>query len=237
MGVTRRHFGLSLIGAGALIALSGGLAGVALAADTDGPPNVFISPCGQPFRAKLSAPYPIVDWFKQADKNNDGRLDRAEFMADTEAFFKMLDINDDGVISPYEVSIYEQRVAPEVLGYRVEISAVRPRLWLAQTDGMSIDPGGAAAQDDSDAPKPKVHLDESGQGASPYSLFNEPEPVSAANLDFNGLIRLRNFLKLADGHFTALDKEERGYLTLDKLPKTPVQEKVELWLQQHRPHS
>jgi hypothetical protein len=237
MGVTRRQLGLGLIGAGAAVALADGLGGFALAAEPDGPPNVFISPCGQPFRAKLDAPYPVANWFKQADKNGDGRLDHAEFLADATAFFKMLDLNGDGVLEPIEVTVYEQRVAPEVLGYQVIVGAApRARLWLAQgmADGMSIDPGGAAAQDDS--PPPKAPLDESGQGAAPYNFFNEPEPVAAADLDFNGLIRLSNFLKLADGHFTTLDKDGRGYLTLAALPKTPTQEKVEQW-QLHHTHS
>jgi hypothetical protein len=234
MIVTRRRLGLGLIGGGMAAALLAG-GRFAYADEPDGIANVFISPCGQPFRAKLGAPYPVGQWFKQVDTNGDGRIDHAEFLADAKAFFEKLDLNGDGVLEPLEVTVYEQRVAPEVLGYRVLVSMGPPgRFRLAQADGMSIDPGGAAAAPD-DGP-PKVQVDESGQGASPYSFFNEPEPVAAADLQFNGLIRLPSFLKLADGHFNYLDKEGRGYLTLDSLPKTPMQEKVELWLQ-HHPHS
>src|SRR5580658_963573 len=93
---TRRQFSCSA----ALAAAMSGLGSRALAApdDDDAPPNVFFSPCGKPFRAKLAEPYPVGAWFKEADKNGDGKLDRAEFLADTAAFFAVLDLNGDGVI-------------------------------------------------------------------------------------------------------------------------------------------
>jgi hypothetical protein len=205
----------------------GAFAGAARAAavdedDDEGLPNVFISPCGQPFRAPLSAPYPVVDWFKAADKDGDGKLDHAEFVADAAAFFKVLDLNGDGVLSHYEVAVYEQRVAPEILGGRVKTGWNRPRLWLAQLDRPGpIDPGGD--QSDSEPEQKPQGLDESTQGAAPFNLLKEPEPVLAADLDLNGVITRANFLKLADIHFTTLDQAGDGYLTLAKLPKTQVQ--------------
>ena len=75
MGFTRRQLGLGLIGGVALAALPGALViAPAYADDLDGPPNVFISPCGEPFRAKLDQPYPVADWFKQADKNGEFKV-------------------------------------------------------------------------------------------------------------------------------------------------------------------
>jgi hypothetical protein len=230
---TRRQFAFTLSAATAVAGLFG--AARAVAQDDDLPPNVFISPCGRPFRAPMAAPYPVVNWFRQADTNGDGKLDHAEFMADTEAFFKLLDLNGDGVLDGYEISIYEHRVAPEILGYRVDVGLLqspwspqdRARLWLAQGPG-----GGMASpspQDDrepSDKPQ-KQTLDESGQGASPYGLFNAPEPVTAADPDFRGLVTKPNFLKLADHHFTLLDHDGAGYLTLAKLPKTLIQQRLE----------
>jgi hypothetical protein len=200
--------------------------------DPAGPYNVFISPCGQPFRAPQAAPYPIDVWFKQADANSDGKLDRAEFVADAAAFFKKLDLRGEGVLSPAEIAIYEHRIAPEVLGLHVKVSlGDRPvierdggRLWLAQADKPGeIDPGGTIPNNPDDKPKA---FTESGQGASPYSLFDEPEPVTAADLDFNGFIRRVNFLKVADAHFTTLDPNDKGFLTLAGLPMTPVQKEL-----------
>src|ERR1700758_2019732 len=109
--------------------------------------NVFISPCGQTFRAKPGAPYPVVDWFHQADQNGDGKLDRAGINADAEAFFRILDQNHDGFISPYEVNYYELRICPEVVGAVVDSWQGRrdpgaARLWLAQFGGGGGGGGG-----------------------------------------------------------------------------------------------
>lgn len=193
--------------------------------DEDAVPNTFISPCGQPFRASQGAPYPVADWFKAADKNADGKLDHAEFVADAAAFFTVLDANGDGVLNHHEVAVYEQRIAPEILGARIRTSAIGARLWLAQLARPgSIDPGGDQSSDDGDK---KLPLDESQQGAAPYNLLGEPEPVLAADLDLNGVITRKNYLKLADMHFQTLDTGSRGYLTLATLPKTQVQTLLE----------
>jgi hypothetical protein len=194
------------------------------------PANVFISPCGRPFRAKPGEPYPVDAWFKMADANSDGKLDHAEFVADALAFFKLLDRNGDGVLSPTEVAYYEQRIAPEVLGMRVEgthgdFAWPRPRLWKIQAGDTerSIIPGGDNAEEVFPHAKP---YDASGKGASPYGFFDQPEPVTAADLNFSGLISKANFSKMADIHFASLDNAGRGYLTLDTLPMTPVQRRL-----------
>jgi hypothetical protein len=92
--------------------------------------------------------------------------------------------------------------------------------------GGSVDPG--AGQDSgpggSGHPRP---YDASGVGAAPYSFFDEPEPVSAADIHYRGLISKGDFLRLADIHFTTLDRDGAGYLTLAGLPKTPVQRRLE----------
>jgi hypothetical protein len=199
--------------------------------DDDAPPNVFISPCGKPFRAHITEPYPVVVWFKAADKNGDGKLDRAEFLADAEAFFAELDVNGDGVIDNREVSRYEHNIAPEVIGYRVTLGDLRGtsglyggRLWRAQTIQGNAPIAPSAEPDE---PRPPHDIDESGQGASPYGFFAEPEPVMAADENLNGRIRKAAFLRLAGRHFDRLDTAELGYLTLDKLPKTGIQKRVE----------
>jgi hypothetical protein len=219
MLVSRRGLGL---GAAALAMVG---AGAARADDIDWA-NVFISPCGQPFRAKMAAPYPVGDWFKQVDKDNDGKITRTEFVADFEAFFKVLDRNGDGVIDSYEVAIYEHNIAPEILGFNVTVSDLRgakthdgARLWLAQMatpDGGEEQPNEATRAPD--APP---------MGAAPYTLIDTPEPIAAADTDFSGIIRKANFLALGDRRFTQLDPDGSGFLTLAKLPKTYVQKKLD----------
>jgi hypothetical protein len=212
---------------------------LARAQEDDAPPNVFISPAGQPFRAPQSAPYPVGTWFKQANKKGDGQLTHAEFVADAAAFFDTLDSHHAGVLDGFDIQTYERRVAPEILGYRVEVGALGPTRWrfrLAQygaggpggygggpAGGMGA-PGEPAGQYDhtSENPHPD-RLDESDQGASPFSFFAAPEPVTEADTEFLGRVRKPDFLKLADRHFAVLDVGARGFLTVDKLPKTRVQ--------------
>jgi hypothetical protein len=200
-----------------------------------GIPNLFISPHGEPFRGASGAVYPVVDWFHQANKKGDGKLDHDEFVADAAAFFKRLDVNGDGALSPFEVRLYEKTMVPEILGGTVSVGMNDGgRLWLAQYSGggalggianQPIDPAGDHL-DEAAPPHPKG-LDESGAGAAPYSFFQEPEPIMTADFNVNGLILRDNFLKVADMHFTSLDEEQKGYLTLGALPKTPVEKLLE----------
>jgi len=150
MFTTRRGFAALISGSIA----SAGVLGVA-AARGDEPPNVFISPAGEPFRAPPGAPYPIADWFRRADKNKDGKLDENEFVADAAAFFAVLDLRERGVLDSADIAIYEHRIAPEVLGERVTVYAERrsrrlpgdgARLWLAQYGPMEGGPMGGGDQ-------------------------------------------------------------------------------------------
>ncbi len=70
-------------------------------------------------------------------------------------------------------------------------------------------------------------LDVSGVGAAPFGFFSAPEPVTAADVDMRGFVKKPEFLALADRHFTELDGDDRGYLTLAGLPKTKVQQVLE----------
>jgi hypothetical protein len=230
MSLSRRTFGLGLAG------LFAAGAAPAMARDPGDWPNVFIAPMGRPFRAKMGAPYPVVDWFRQADKNADGKLDHAEFMADAGGFFDYLDLNHDGALSSYELNVYERVVAPEILGFNVEISDRRGaravpgrdggQLWLAQFTG-----GPRSDVPIFDGKRPDGQdttvSDVVPEGAAPFSFLDVPEPLAAADVDFSGVITKANFLKLADRRFDKLDHDQVGYLTLVKLPKTYVQTKLE----------
>ncbi|HVY34604.1 MAG TPA: hypothetical protein VG960_09300 [Caulobacteraceae bacterium] len=190
------------------------------AAKEDEPLTLFISPCGEPFFGPQSQPYPIVTWFKQVDANADGKIDRDEFRADAEHFFKKLDRDGDGVLNSDEVYIYENVIVPEILNR--DSASLRSGVIRASLQ----DDGGAKLQkiqdsgDGTDTP-PKPVL--TNQGAAFFGLFNDPEPVMSADRNFDFRISHKEFIDQSDRHFARLDVKGRGYFTLDDLPKTPAE--------------
>ena len=55
------------------------------------------------------------------------------------------------------------------------------------------------------------------QGAARYGLLNIPEPVAAADADFNRGVSLSEFREAARARFQLLDTAHRGGLTLAQL--------------------
>ena len=159
--------------------------------------HLFISPMGQPFRSVSGQPYPVVQWFRGADADHDGKLDKAEFRADAQAFYAALDRNRDGLVTDSEIVYYETVLVPELNAS-----------------------GQAAEYDQSDKTKLAGDL----QGAAPYALINDAEPVRSADDSFIGRLTLKAFLARADHNFELLDERGRGYLVLEELPRTQVQE-------------
>lgn len=161
---------------------------------------VFVSPMGEPFRAAPGQPYPAAAWFVAADRNQDGVVDRVEFIRDADRFFKMLDIDHDGRLSPEEIDRYERDVAPEIALYGrrggdFTPPARRPR-------------GGESGYGDP-------------MGAGRYAWLNIPEPVASADLDVNRIIDESEFRAVAGRRFETLSND--GKLTLALVPKTPQQ--------------
>ena len=207
--------------------------------------QLFISPCGEPYRGKPGDPYPVVLWFKQADLDHDGAISRAEFRADHQGFFEALDSDDNGYLDGPEVKFYETQVVPDVLGpdalgpnslsLLTHPERAGARLWLAQVvqtpegghpgignthGGYNPDNTAKGPADDLGARRPeKRRL----IGAAPYGLLAEIEPVRAADSNLDGRVSKAEFLAAADRRFKALDKNGDGKLTLDELPMTAVQ--------------
>ncbi len=192
-------------------------------------PNVFISPAGEPFRAAFSAPYPVAAWFMQADADHDGKITRDEFRADALSFFGKLDINHDGVIDGAELAQYEQDVAPEILPKLESLHAeegMDPTLTYGDQRNTDNRPDGSRARRQSPSRPPAPVRGIGTQGAAVYSLINTPEPVAAADAQFDGRITQAEFAAAADRRFDLLDKTTAGYLTLTGLPKTPLQTEI-----------
>lgn len=189
----------------------------------------FISPMGEPFRAHTPTDDTLADWFAQADLNHDGVLTAAEMVADAERFFSKLDTDHDGEIDPDELAQYEYEIAPEI---QVMSSTKRapgqPATRAAQSNDGDLDSGAEEAgrrngtrgqREQSDFAT--LGIGGTLQGAARYSLLNLPEPVAAADTDFNGSITLEEFRRAAIARFQLLDTAHQGRISLAQLEALP----------------
>ena len=193
----------------------------------------FISPMGEPFRSGPGEAPPEEIWFQKADHDGDGKITRAEFLADAGRFFQLLDVNHNNEIGPEEIERYEEDVAPEVRtgGYDLAPSGADSGHRGGRGGGRGGrrhggGGGGGGGQDSagdggasSDSTRPPEHYDASTEGASRYSYFDLPEPVIAADTDFDRAISPREFAAAANQRFDALDANHDGVLTRDELPR------------------
>ncbi|MDV6331816.1 hypothetical protein [Asticcacaulis sp. 201] len=173
--------------------------------------TIFFSPSGEPFRAPAGQPYPLVKWFNQADTNKDGKISHDEFVADAMAFFDKLDVNHDNYISSPENTRYENQIAPE-------IQSIDPRIAQPKQSSRQFDPEMSTGTDPNAGRYRKSIV-----GASQYSLIDEPQPVRAADANFDFKVSREEWLDTAQQRFTILDRNGDGFITLDELPKTPAQ--------------
>ncbi len=180
------------------------LLGAAGAAWAQNLTQIFVSPMGEPFRATDAQPFPSAAWFAQADANHDGVISRAEFRADAQRFFKLLDLNGDGKLNDMEMHLYEVQVAPEIVAASVDTS---------QDQSTATDFKGDPVQQT---------LSHVRQGASFFGMIDDPEPVRSADGDFNMKVTLDEWLAAADRRFRILAGDKDG-LKLADLPKTPFQ--------------
>ena len=188
----------------------------------------FISPMGEPFRAHSPTDDTLADWFNRADLNHDGVLTPAEMQADAERFFAKLDTNHDGQIDPDELAQYEYEVAPEIqVMSRTKRLPGQPAPVASQRDPDDLDTYRDGRRDRErrralrDEDYASLGFGGGLQGAARYSLLNMPEPVAAADTDFNRLISLDEFKAAALARFELLDKPHAGRIGLAQLEAMP----------------
>ena len=183
----------------------------------------FISPMGEPFRARTADDDPFARWFHQADRNQDGMLTAAEMQADAERFFATLDSNHDDMIDAEERIAYELEIAPEIqVNSRWRRSREEAAEARSGADRDRGDRGRRRAENGIDG----YQLD-GLQGAARYGLLNLPQPVAAADADFDRAITLEEFRRAASYRFQLLDGKQGGRLTLQELePLLPTRPKA-----------
>lgn len=176
--------------------------------------QVFIAPMGEAFRADAGAPYPSAAWFAGADRDRDGIVDRGEFAADADRFFRTLDLDHDGRLVPEEVIAYERDHAPEIALYAGRRDPVAPPMsgggGLAGALGLGDPEDGSA---DYGGPL----------GAGRYAWLNIPEPVASADADIDRVVSAAEFAAAATRRFDALDPRGTGGLRLAALARTAAQ--------------
>ena len=177
----------------------------------------FISPMGEPFRGRTRTDDTLALWFARADRDGDGALTSNEMQADAERFFVTLDANSDGEIDPEELVNYEWEVAPDVqLSARTRPAPGDPPQTREQ---RCCDADLAALDDEDDRSRRRSKRAKPGnlEGAARYGLLNLPEPVAAADADFNRGVSLQEFKLAAVERFQLLDATRQGRLTLNEL--------------------
>jgi hypothetical protein len=150
--------------------------------------RTFISPMGEPFRVGTTAEEGLAAWFQQADRNHDGALTADEMKADAQRFFLALDTNHDGEIDPEEINSYESVIAPEIR------SGVT---WGGFTGGDQ--------------------MNDEATGGGALGLLSIPEPVAAADSNFNRGVSALEFEQAAAKRFHLLDSTGTGKLALAQL--------------------
>lgn len=164
----------------------------------------FISPMGEPFRARSASDNTLARWFHQADIDRDGYLTAAEMQKDADRFFRTLDRDSDGQLLPDEVKAYEWEVAPEIqLASR----------WKHVRGEPAPKDRRRGRRDDGSYDGSIERL----QGAARYALLNIPQPVASADTDFNRAVTREEFLTTAQSRFDLLDRSKQTRIALSGL--------------------
>jgi Ca2+-binding EF-hand superfamily protein len=185
----------------------------------------FISPMGEPFRAHAVTDNTLANWFRLADRNHDGVLTADEMQADAERFFATLDSDNDGQIDPDELAQYEWEIAPDIqVMSKTRRAPGQAAPAVRRTD---VDAGHGRERRQREREEfASLGLGGALQGAARYGLLNLPEPVAAADADFNRLVSLGEFKAAAIARFQLLDRARQGRITLAQLealrPTPPV---------------
>jgi hypothetical protein len=170
----------------------------------------FISPMGEPYRARSQADDTLARWFDQADRNHDGALTADEMVADAERFFATLDSDHNGEIDPDELAHYEYEIAPDIQ----VMSKTRRTPGVAASKPQRSKRHRRPGDDIDDA---ALAIGGGLQGGARYGLLNMPEPVAAADTDFDRGISLAEFRQAALARFALLDGSHIGRLSLAQL--------------------
>lgn len=187
---------------------------------------LFIAPMGEPFRATGAGQHGIDLWVAAADADHDGKISRAEFIAEAMSFFVALDANKDSAATSVESTALWQRQAPEVLGL-VDMSPPIP------DDPATTEHDAGPEHHDNAAHRGTAYQVEgegrgretgihhtipfdNRTGPARYGILNVPEPVMSCDANFDRRVTREEFQACADRRFTQIDLNGDGFFTPDE---------------------
>ncbi|MES2444590.1 MAG: hypothetical protein V4574_17330 [Pseudomonadota bacterium] len=168
--------------------------------------RLFVSPMGEPFLGTADAP-PDIAWFDGADADHDGRLTMAEMRADAARYYRLLDADRSGEIDPVEIERYEIMIGREI--------ELRARGGGPLGDATLNGPDSLAG-----GPQGSSRYVRRG-GATLYNYLGLPQPVAAADLNFNRGVSASEFVRTAEQRFQLLDPNHDGKIDRAELPPPP----------------
>jgi hypothetical protein len=191
------------------------------------PPALFVSPFGEVFTAAPGGAWPVADWFRGADANQDGVVAFEEFAADGGRWFAQLDTDRDGRLGQSELWAYEASLR--------ELGGGMGPGGPGGGRGPGTRPGGAALGLAPPQTGGGTNIRRQGgpRGPRGYGIvaeagfFNLPQPVKAADVNVDQRITADEWTAATQRWFQALDTDRDGRLTLAGLPKTPLQQRAE----------
>jgi hypothetical protein len=178
--------------------------------------RLFISPMGEPFRGEDG----FGAWLAAADHDRNGAVSLAEFRADADRFFKLLDADGSGFIDGFETQAYERERVPEIASVSFEEGGPGRR-----GGGLVGRRGGPPRGDQPQADAGGGFRGAGRSGAARFSLLNIPQPVANCDEDGNGRVTAAEWGHAADRRFAVLDKARSGALTRDALRPPPGAER------------
>lgn len=182
--------------------------------------SVYLTVMGEPVTAPAGQSA-LGAWFSKADSDRNGGVSLAELTADSERFFKTLDIDSDGRIGGYEMTRYEEEVAP--LSLRAAAGA-RPIVYARQ----ETTPGSSSNYNDAENSRrsrsgvpgqsndPSISLGAGNERRSAGST-SIPQPVAMTDVDLSGSVTPEEFARAASRRLAAADVNKNGQLELGEL--------------------
>jgi len=201
-----------------------------------GSTELFISPMGEPFRARPASGDLPSTWFNAADLDASQALTVLEMQADATRFFSLIDSDGSGVVERDELARYENHLAPEIrVPWPVEQEAPANDSRPGDQSDASNGRPSAKWPDGQMERKPGFSRararDPHGnrwvpQGAALFGILGLPQPVAAADADMDRLVTHAEFMEAAAQRFAILDANGDGLLTRSELPRPSRHKKL-----------